>query len=393
MYSKHDFLGISHRKPSTALIEALKAVCADPANVVVVITALPRQVLLAQLNAVPEMVLAAENGRFVAIPPSKEGYSKAFQTIIKTDRRNAASSVSGGAVAMSSKSKTKAQRTAAAMEARVDEEELGSDDGGGDDDAELLPTGAWTPPAPASPITPAPGTRKTLRKPKPPPPPPLPAAAKAINAQGSLTGKGLEEGVRVTSWRMSRLLKATSMSKAAAERLWVRNEANDVAVDAEGSVIEPQWKKMSTDLMRKYAMVVSGSTIEDNGMQVEFSFKNADPEWGYEQARFLTDELSDALQHFPVTVSLCRSGNVSVTPRGAGKGRMMCQLLKTFERLHDAPPDFILAVGDEGACSLCLLFFFLTSCLFCRFPPPCDTNRRSCIVQTTLPPSTPPPCR
>ena len=95
LYSKHDFLGISHRKPSVALLDALKALCTDPANVVVVITALPRQVLLAQLNAVPEVVLAAENGRFVAIPPSKEGYSKAFQAVIKQDRRNAAS-IGGG---------------------------------------------------------------------------------------------------------------------------------------------------------------------------------------------------------------------------------------------------------------------------------------------------------
>jgi hypothetical protein len=193
------------------------------------------------------------------------------------------------------KAKTKAQRAAAALDTRVDEEELGSDsDEGEGGDAELLPIGAWPSPAPASPITPAPGTRKTLRKPKPPPAP-LPAASKAVDAQGSLTGKGLEEGVRVTSWRMSRLLKATPMSKAAAERLWVRNEANDVAVDAEGSVIEPQWKKMSTDLMRKYAMVVSGSTIEDNGMQVEFSFKNADPEWGCVVAPLLHPSASSSL--------------------------------------------------------------------------------------------------
>ena len=232
-----------------------------------------------------------------------------------------------------------------------------------EEDEEGEEDGAFTPPAPASPMTPAlalKSLRKSLKK-KPTTQRRLMsmgmgevgededatavAASKAIDAKGSLTGHGLEGAVRVTSWRMSRLLKGQTSAKAA-KRLWVRNEAKEVAFDSSGTVIEPQWKKLSMDVMRKYAMVVSGSTIEDNGMQVEFSFKNADPEWGYEQAQFLTDELSDALQHFKVTVSLCR-GNVTVTPRGAGKGRMMCQLLKTFEKLYGAPPDFILAVGDE----------------------------------------------
>ena len=60
LYTKHDFLGVSHRKPAQELVEALRTICRDPSNVVIVVTALPRQVLLAQLGNIPELVLAAE---------------------------------------------------------------------------------------------------------------------------------------------------------------------------------------------------------------------------------------------------------------------------------------------------------------------------------------------
>ena len=111
------------------------------------------------------------------------------------------------------------------------------------------------------------------------------------------------------------------------------------------------WRSTAITIMEVYTSRTHGSYIEETEMKVLWQYRDADPEFGYLQARELEDHLSNVLRGYSVDIlhgGVEEGGFVEVRPKGVNKGVVSTHILKhvpkmsTWEKI-----DFLLALGDD----------------------------------------------
>ncbi|KAF6149204.1 hypothetical protein GIB67_026060 [Kingdonia uniflora] len=98
-------------------------------------------------------------------------------------------------------------------------------------------------------------------------------------------------------------------------------------------------------VMKLYTKTTDGSTIEDKETSLVWSYEDADPDFGYCQAKELLDHLESVLINDPVTV---KSGQsiVEVEPQGESKGLVAQRVLSTMQE-RGKLVDFVIYIGDD----------------------------------------------
>jgi trehalose 6-phosphate synthase/phosphatase len=111
------------------------------------------------------------------------------------------------------------------------------------------------------------------------------------------------------------------------------------------------WRSTAITIMEVYTSRTHGSYIEETEMKVLWQYRDADPEFGYLQARELEDHLSNVLRSYSVDIlhgGVEEGGFVEVRPKGVNKGVVSTHILKQIPKISTwQKVDFILALGDD----------------------------------------------
>ncbi len=111
------------------------------------------------------------------------------------------------------------------------------------------------------------------------------------------------------------------------------------------------WRSIAITIMEVYSSRTHGSYIEETEMKVLWQYRDADPEFGYLQARELEDHLSNVLRSFSVDIlhgGVEEGGYVEVRPKGVNKGVVATHILKNVPKISTWEKiDFLLALGDD----------------------------------------------
>merc|ERR1711937_28444 len=86
--------------------------------------------------------------------------------------------------------------------------------------------------------------------------------------------------------------KADSPSRKAKKRHW----------DTLVPITDTTWRPLTMSIMEIYASRTHGSYIEETEMKVLWQYRDADLEFGYQQARELEDHLSNVLKNYAVDI-------------------------------------------------------------------------------------------
>lgn len=114
---------------------------------------------------------------------------------------------------------------------------------------------------------------------------------------------------------------------------------------------DSSWRHITISIMEVYKSRTHGSYIEETEMKVLWQYRDADPEFGYLQAKELEDHLSNVLRNYSVDIlhgGIEEGGYVEVRPKGVNKGVAAIHILKhirTFSTLQKI--DFGLILGDD----------------------------------------------
>jgi len=111
------------------------------------------------------------------------------------------------------------------------------------------------------------------------------------------------------------------------------------------------WRSIAINIMDVYTSRTHGSYIEETEMKVLWQYRDADPEFGYLQARELEDHLSNVLRTFSVDIlhgGVEEGGFVEVRPKGVNKGVVALHILKSVPKISTWEKiDFALVLGDD----------------------------------------------
>jgi len=111
------------------------------------------------------------------------------------------------------------------------------------------------------------------------------------------------------------------------------------------------WRSIAITIMEVYSSRTHGSYIEETEMKVLWQYRDADPEFGYLQARELEDHLSNVLNSFSVDIlhgGVEEGGYVEVRPKGVNKGVVAIHILKNLKKKSTWEKiDFVLVLGDD----------------------------------------------
>lgn len=111
------------------------------------------------------------------------------------------------------------------------------------------------------------------------------------------------------------------------------------------------WRSIAITIMEVYTSRTHGSYIEETEMKVLWQYRDADPEFGYLQARELEDHLSNVLRSFAVDIlhgGMEEGGYVEVRPKGVNKGVVATHILKNIPKITKWDKiDFALVLGDD----------------------------------------------
>uniref|UniRef100_A0A7S3Q2V3 CBM20 domain-containing protein n=1 Tax=Chaetoceros debilis TaxID=122233 RepID=A0A7S3Q2V3_9STRA len=111
------------------------------------------------------------------------------------------------------------------------------------------------------------------------------------------------------------------------------------------------WRSIAITIMEVYSSRTHGSYIEETEMKVLWQYRDADPEFGYLQARELEDHLSNVLRSFSVDIlhgGVEEGGYVEVRPKGVNKGVVATHILKNVPKMSTwEKVDFLFALGDD----------------------------------------------
>lgn len=118
-------------------------------------------------------------------------------------------------------------------------------------------------------------------------------------------------------------------------------------------VQDKSWRDITITIMEVYTSRTQGSYIEETEMKVLWQYRDADPEFGFLQAKELEDHLSNVLVHkFSVDVlhaGVGEGGFVEVRPKGVNKGVVSTHIIKNIAKFQQHRIDFSLVIGDDGS--------------------------------------------
>ncbi|XP_041990316.1 probable alpha,alpha-trehalose-phosphate synthase [UDP-forming] 7 [Salvia splendens] len=105
------------------------------------------------------------------------------------------------------------------------------------------------------------------------------------------------------------------------------------------------WMQMAEPVMRSYTEATDGSNIERKESALVWHYQDADPEFGYSQAKEMLDHLESVLANEPVAV---KSGQfiVEIKPQGVSKG-VVAEKVFTSMKEKGEQADFVLCIGDD----------------------------------------------
>mmetsp|Transcript_17246 Transcript_17246/g.26687 ORF Transcript_17246/g.26687 Transcript_17246/m.26687 type:complete len:1217 (+) Transcript_17246:65-3715(+) len=111
------------------------------------------------------------------------------------------------------------------------------------------------------------------------------------------------------------------------------------------------WRSIAISIMEVYTSRTHGSYIEETEMKVLWQYRDADPEFGYLQARELEDHLANVLRSFSVDIlhgGVEEGGYVEVRPKGVNKGVLAMHVIQHGSQMGGGQKlDFALVMGDD----------------------------------------------
>ncbi|KAM7492153.1 hypothetical protein LguiA_035074 [Lonicera macranthoides] len=105
------------------------------------------------------------------------------------------------------------------------------------------------------------------------------------------------------------------------------------------------WMHIAKPVMKLYTESTDGSSIETKESALVWQYRDADPGFGYSQAKEMLDHLESVLANEPVAV---KSGQfiVEVKPQGVSKG-LVAEKIFTSMAESGNQADFVLCIGDD----------------------------------------------
>lgn len=105
------------------------------------------------------------------------------------------------------------------------------------------------------------------------------------------------------------------------------------------------WMQMAKPVMKLYTESTDGSSIETKESALVWQYRDADPGFGFSQAKEMLDHLESVLANEPVAV---KSGQfiVEVKPQGVTKG-LVAEKIFTSMAENGRQADFVLCIGDD----------------------------------------------
>ncbi|CAH9135515.1 unnamed protein product [Cuscuta epithymum] len=105
------------------------------------------------------------------------------------------------------------------------------------------------------------------------------------------------------------------------------------------------WMQLAEPVMQSYTDATDGSSIEKKDSAIVWQYRDADPGFGFSQAKEMLDHLESVLANEPVAV---KSGQfiVEVKPQGVTKG-LVAEKIFTSMAEKGKLADFVLCIGDD----------------------------------------------
>jgi trehalose 6-phosphate synthase/phosphatase len=105
------------------------------------------------------------------------------------------------------------------------------------------------------------------------------------------------------------------------------------------------WMHIARPVMKLYTESTDGSSIETKESALVWQYRDADPVFGYSQAKEMLDHLESVLANEPVAV---KSGQyiVEVKPQGVTKGLVAERIFTSMAEIGNQA-DFVLCIGDD----------------------------------------------
>uniref|UniRef100_A0A7N0TYI9 alpha,alpha-trehalose-phosphate synthase (UDP-forming) n=1 Tax=Kalanchoe fedtschenkoi TaxID=63787 RepID=A0A7N0TYI9_KALFE len=112
-----------------------------------------------------------------------------------------------------------------------------------------------------------------------------------------------------------------------------------------GQSLDFGWKHIAEPVMKLYTESTDGSCIETKESALVWQYRDADPGFGYQQAKEMLDHLESVLANEPVSV---KSGQfiVEVKPQGVSKGLVAEKIFTSMDAKSERA-DFVLCIGDD----------------------------------------------
>ncbi|KAI3818838.1 hypothetical protein L1987_12659 [Smallanthus sonchifolius] len=131
----------------------------------------------------------------------------------------------------------------------------------------------------------------------------------------------------------------------AAEHGYFMRWPGDVEWETCGHSNDFGWMKMAKPVMKLYTESTDGSSIETKESALVWQYRDADPGFGFAQAKEMLDHLESVLANEPVAV---KSGQyiVEVKPQEASKG-LVAEKIFTSMTEKGKQADFVLCIGDD----------------------------------------------
>ncbi|KAI3732129.1 hypothetical protein L1987_63327 [Smallanthus sonchifolius] len=131
----------------------------------------------------------------------------------------------------------------------------------------------------------------------------------------------------------------------AAEHGYFMRWPGDVEWETCGHSNDFGWMQMAEPVMKLYTESTDGSSIETKESALVWQYRDADPGFGFAQAKEMLDHLESVLANEPVAV---KSGQyiVEVKPQEASKG-LVAEKIFTSMTEKGKQADFVLCIGDD----------------------------------------------
>ncbi|XP_071685823.1 probable alpha,alpha-trehalose-phosphate synthase [UDP-forming] 7 [Rutidosis leptorrhynchoides] len=169
-----------------------------------------------------------------------------------------------------------------------------------------------------------------------------------INIMNKLSGDENNKVFIVSGRGRESLSKAFSPCKKlgiAAEHGYFMRWSQDVEWETCGQNSDFGWMQMAEPVMKLYTEATDGSSIETKESALVWQYRDADPGFGFAQAKEMLDHLESVLANEPVAV---KSGQyiVEVKPQEASKG-LVAEKIFTSMAEKGRQADFVLCIGDD----------------------------------------------